>query len=130
MSPRVILLVVLLQRGRGLVLATANPAAEQLVRPSVGLLPLVRLDDVLPHLQLAIAHEVAERAVETRRGEVIVVLVVVRLRGVGCGVPTIRADFWVLVHFLVEVFNDFKLELDFRLKVFVKRLLKNFRVSR
>ena len=129
MSPRVILLVVLLQRGRGLVLATANPAAEQLVRPSVGLLPLMRLDDVLPHLQLALAHEVAERAVETRRDEVIVV-VVVRLRGVGCGVPTIRADFWVLVHFLVEVFNDFKLELDFRLKVFVKRLLKNFRVSR
>ena len=129
MSPRVILLVVLLQRGRGLVLATANPAAEQLVRPSVGLLPLMRLDDVLPHLQLALAHEVAERAVETRRGEVIVV-VVVRLRAVGCGVPTIRADFWVLVHFLVEVFNDFKLELDFRLKVFVKRLLKNFRVSR
>ena len=129
MSPRVILLVVLLQRGRGLVLATANPAAEQLVRPSVGLLPLMRLDDVLPHLQLALAHEVAERAVETRRGEVVVV-VVVRLRAVGCGVPTIRADFWVLVHFLVEVFNDFKLELDFRLKVFVKRLLKNFRVSR
>ena len=129
MSPRVILLGVLLQRGRGLVLATANPAAEQLVRPSVGLLPLVRLDDVLPHLQLALAHEVAERAVETRRGEVVVV-VVVRLRAVGCGVPTIRADFWVLVHFLVEVFNDFKLELDFRLKVFVKRLLKNFRVSR
>ena len=128
MSPRVILLVVLLQRGRGLVLATANPAAEQLVRPSVGLLPLMRLDDVLPHLQLALAHEVAERAVETRRGEVVVV--VVRLRAVGCGVPTIRADFWVLVHFLVEVFNDFKLELDFRLKVFVKRLLKNFRVSR